>query len=366
MEIGILGLLKSGKTTVFNALTRGKAETGAHPSGALVPNIGVVKVPDPRLEMLASMLKPKKTTPADVKYVDIALPLKARPKGAGLEGQIVSYLSKVDALFHVVRAFQDEKVPHIEGRVDPKWDIATMDLELAFSDLALIEKRIERLEVLLKGAKQPEREASLREKAILEKIKASLEEERPIREQGLTEEAAKVIENYRFLTAKPLLVLVNIGEEQLPQASALEDSLRSRYRHPHSEITTLCGKLEMELAQLEEAEAQEFRSAMGLAQSGLDRVIKLSYQLLGLISFFTTASDELKAWTIRKDTTALKAAGKIHSDMERGFIRAEVIGHHDLVKCGSPAEARKRGLIRLEGKNYIIQDGDVVTILFNV
>ena len=366
MEIGIIGLPRSGKTTIFNALTKGKAETGAYTSDVLAPNIGVTKVPDPRLEMLADIFKPQKIVPAEVKYVDIALPHKPHHKEDGLDEHIISYLSNVDALIHVVRAFQNENVPHIEESIDAERDMATIELELAFSDLALIGKRMERIKTSLKGAKQSEREAGLREIATLEKIKASLEDETPIREQGLTEETARLIENYRFLTAKPLLVLINIGEEQISQASELEDSLRSRYTHPKSEIAVLCGKPEMELAQLDTADAQEFRSAMGLDQFGLDRLINLSYNLLGLVSFFTTRSNEVKAWTIHTGSTALKAAGKIHSDIERGFIRAEVIGHNSLVECGSVTEARKRGLTRLEGKNYIIQDGVVVTFLFNV
>lgn len=366
MEIGVIGLPKSGKTTVFNALTRGEAETGSYSSGTVMPNIGVVKVPDQRLDMLSGMFKPKKTTYAEVKYVDIALPPKSRPKEEGLDTQIISYLSNVDTIIHVVRSFQDENMPHPDGSIDPERDISTMELELAFSDLALIDKRIERLKISQKSTRHSEREAGLRETSILEEIKTSLENELPIREQDLTEEAAKAIENYRFLTAKPFLVLINIGEEQIPEAEELENYFRNRYNHRNSEIAVMCGKPEMELSQLDEADVDEFRFAMGLTRSGLDSVIKLSYKLLGLISFFTTGSDEVKAWTIRQGATALKAAGKIHSDIEKGFIRAEVIGHNNLIESGSTVEARKHGLLRLEGKNYIVQDGDCITILFNI
>lgn len=365
MEIGIIGLPKSGKTTVFNALTRGKAQTDAY-SSALAPNIGVVKVPDPRLETLTKILKPKRTVPAEVTYIDIAAPLKGFGKGEGPGGQFLDYLSKVDALAHVIRVFEDERLPHPEGSVNPGRDVGTMNMELAFSDLAIIERRMERLKASLKGAKPQEREAISREQTLLDKIKSALEADTPVREQTLSENESKLLENFQFLTAKPMLLLLNIGEKQIPDATSLEDKFRSTYRSPNCEVAALCGKLEMELTQLDDVEAQEFRSALGVAESGLDRLIRLSYSLLGLISFFTTASGEVKAWTIRRNTTAQKAAGKIHTDMERGFIRAEVISHDDLIKCGSLAEARKRGLLRLEGKNYIVQDGDVVTILFNV
>ena len=366
MEIGVIGLPKSGKTTVFNALTKGEAQTGAYSSAALAPNIGVVKVPDPRLDELTDLLKPKRTVPAEVTYIDIAAPAKGFGKGEGPSGQLLAYLSKADALAHVVRAFEDETIPHSEGTVNPERDIGTMNLELAFSDLAIIERRLERLKDSLKGAKQQERELILREQALLAKIKSALEEDIPIREQDLSEQEVKTIENFQFLTAKPMLLLLNIGEDQLPQASSLETKFASRYRRQNCEVAVLCGQLEMELAQLSDAEAQEFRASLGLDESGLNRMIRLSHGLLGLISFFTIASDEVKAWTIRRSTTVQKAAGKVHSDMERGFIRAEVIGHDDLVKCGGLAEARKQGLLRLEGKNYIVQDGDVVTVLFNV
>jgi GTP-binding protein YchF len=365
MEIGIIGLPKSGKTTVFNALTRGKAQTDAY-SSALAPNIGVVKVPDPRLETLTKILKPKRTVPAEVTYIDIAAPAKGFGKAEGPGGQFLAYLSKVDALAHVVRVFEDERLPHPEGSVNPGCDVGTMNMELAFSDLAIIEKRMERLKASVKGAKPQEREAISREQTLLDKIKSGLEADTPVRDQSLSENEAKLLENFQFLTAKPMLLLLNIGEKQIAQASSLEDKYRGTYHSPYCDVAALCGKLEMELAQLDDAEAKEFRSDMGLTESGLDRVIRLSYSLLGLISFFTTASDEVRAWTIRRNTIAQKAAGKIHTDMERGFIRAEVISHDDLIKCGSMAEARKRGLLHLEGKNYIVQDGDVVTILFNV
>jgi ribosome-binding ATPase len=362
VKVAVVGIPQSGKTTIFNALTRGKAEVAAY-SSTLAPNIGVAKVLDARLPVLEGIFQPKKTVPAEVSYIDIAGSIKGFGKeGAG--GEFLNYLTTADALLQVVRAFADEKVPHPEGSIDAKRDIATLDLELAVSDLAIMERRLEKLETGLKAAKAAEREPYLKEQTLLHKIKTGLEKDVPIRLQGLPEEELKMLANYQFLTAKPMLVVLNIGEGQIPQAAQLEDEISSLF--PRFAVIALCGKLEMELAQLSDADASEFREAMGLSKPGLDRVIDLSYSLLGLISFFTTASSELKAWTIPGGTPAPKAAGKIHSDMERGFIRAEVISYSDLTSCGNLAEARKRGLLRTEGKSYAIQDGDVVTFLFNV
>jgi GTP-binding protein YchF len=362
VKVAIIGIPNSGKTTIFNALTRGKAEVAAY-SPTLAPNIGVAKVPDSRLSVLEGIFQPKKTVPAEVSYIDIAGSIKGFGKeGAG--GELLNYLTTADALLQVVRAFEDDKVPHPEGSVEPKRDIASLDLELAFSDLAIMERRLEKLETSLKGAKAAERESYLKEQLLLQKIKAGLEKDIPVRLQGLAKEELRMLANYQFLTGKPMLAVLNIGEKQISQAAQLEAEISSLY--PQFAVVALCGKLEMELAQLSDAEAKEFREAMGLSKPALDRVIDLSYRLLGLVSFFTTVSSELKAWTVPGETPAPKAAGKIHSDMERGFIRAEVISYSDLQNCGNLAEARKRGLLRTEGKNYIIQDGDVVTFLFNV
>ncbi len=361
VSIGIIGLAKSGKTTVFHALTKGKAATEN-----LSSHIGVAKVPDPRLKALANILHPKRVVPAEVQYIDVGASVEGLDKDKGIGGQLLNKLSNADALINLVRAFADDSIPHIEGSLDVERDITTQNLELAFSDLAIIERRLEKIETSLKGAKQPERQNLLREQAMLSKIKAELEKDIPTREQKLTPEEAKTTANYQFLTAKPLLIVVNIGEEQILQTASLEAELNSHHSRPKCRIITLCGKLEMELTQLDDDAAEEFRAEFGISEPGSDSVIKLSYELLDLISFFTIASGEVKAWSIQNGTSAAKAAGKIHSDMERGFIRAEVIGYDDLAKCGSLAEARKQGLLRLEGKNYIVQDGDVITFLFNV
>ena len=359
MEIGIIGLPKSGKTTFFNALTAGKADIGIYTAAG--PNVGVAKVPDQRLEALNEMFQPKRKIPAEVKYIDVAALTKRE-----LGSELLVHLSQSDGLLHVVRAFEDEKVPHSESSIDPERDVKMVELELTLSDLSILEKRLQKIEASLKGAKPHERDSFSREQALLGRLKSALDGEVPIREQELSEEEKKTISGYQFLSAKPLLVVFNIGEEGLPRAGSLEDEWRKKYHRPHLEVAALCGKLEMELAQLDEADAREFRSDMGIAEAALNRIIKLSYDLLGLISFFTVVSDEVKAWTIRRDTTAEQAAGKIHSDMERGFIRAEVIGYEDLVKCGSIAEGRKKGLLHTEGKSYIVEDGDVITFLFNI
>jgi len=362
MKVAIIGLPQSGKTTIFNALTKGKAQVAAY-SPTLAPNIGVARVSDSRLSVLEDIFQPKKTVPAEVSYIDIAGSIKGFGKeGAG--GEFLNYLTTADALLQVVRAFEDDKVPHTEGSLDPNRDIASLDLELAISDLSIMGRRLDKLEASLKAAKAAERESYLKEQLLLRKIKMELEKDVPIRLQGLAKEELTMLTNYQFLTAKPMLVVLNVGEEQIPKASRLEGEISSLY--PQFAVVALCGKLEMELAQLSDAEVREFREAMGLSKPALDRVIDLSYSLLGLISFFTTVSSELRAWTIPAGTPAPKAAGKIHSDMERGFIRAEVIGYKDLESCGNIVEARKRGLLRTEGKNYLVQDGEVVTFLFNV
>ena len=366
IDIGITGLPQSGKTTVFNALTGGRADTASHTTAGPTPHIGMAKVPEPRLTVLDEMLHPKKVVPVEARYIDIGASVKGLVQAKGIGGELLNQLSNADMLIGVIRAFVDESIPHPEGSLDINRDIATLNLELVFSDIAIIERRLERIETSLKGAKPPERQDLLREQEILMKLKASLEKDTPIRELALDPSELRSVTNYQFLTAKPLLIVVNIGEDQLPQAKSLESELNSRYSDAKCRAITLCSKLEMELAQLENDAAQEFRAEFGIKESGLERTIKLSYELSGLISFFTIASNEVRAWSIKKGTTALKAAGKIHSDMEKGFIRAEGVSYDDLVKCGSIAQARQQGMLRLEGKDYLIQDGDVITFLFNV
>jgi GTP-binding protein YchF len=366
IDIGIIGLPQSGKTTVFNALTGGKADTVTHAAEGLSSHIGTARVPEPRLNVLDGMLHPKKLVPVEARYIDVGASVRTLSRDKGIGGELLNQLSTVDTIIGVVRAFTDESIPHPEGSLDIRRDIGTLNLELVFSDLAIMERRLERLEASLKGARPPERQSLLQEKDTLLRLKAALESDRPIRELDLEPAAVRIITNFQLLTAKPLLIAVNIGEEQLPGTAALEAELNAEQPGAKYRVIALCGKLEMELAQMEDSEAKEFRAEYGIEESGLERTIKMSYELSDLITFFTTASNEVRAWSIKRDTTALKAAGKIHSDMEKGFIRAEGIGFDDLVKCGSIAEARKRGMLRLEGKDYIVQDGDVITFLFNV
>jgi len=366
LEISIIGLPKSGKTTIFNALTRRSITSEPSTSSKLAPSIGIAKVPELRLEVLGKIFHPKKITFAEIRYTDTAGTTKDFGKKGGIEGQLLNYISKADALLHVVRAFKDERVPHVDGSIDPDRDIATMNLELIFSDLSIIERRLQRIQEILKGAKTQERDLLTKEQVLLHKVKIWLEKEKPIREQELNPDELHSLANYQFLTAKPRLVVMNIDESQIAQCSAIEAELRRRHSDTHFQVLAICGKLEMELGQLSESEAKEFRTAMGLGEPAPDRIVRASYELLGLISFFTTVSDELRAWAIPKGTTALKAAGKIHSDIEKGFIKAEVLSFKDLQRCGSLAEARRQGLLRLEGKNYIVEDGDIITFLFNV
>jgi len=363
-ELGIIGFGRSGKTTVFNAVTRGKAATGY--GGGQEPNIGVVKVPDPRLDVLTGMFHPKKTTPAEIRYVDFPASGAAFGHGQGPGSQFLNELRRVDALIHVARAFESASVSHPEGSVDAERDIESMNLELAFADAAFIERRLERLEAELRSAKAAERTAGEREMELLRRVAKGLEEDQPIRAQTLTADERRMLAGYRFLTAKPLLIVLNIDEAHLEEREALEAGCDALHGGPDVRVAALCGKLEMDLLELVPDDAAQYRAELRLGEeTGLDRAIRLSYALLGLISFLTAGEDEVRAWTLEVGATAPQAAGKIHSDLERGFIRAEVIRFEDLVEAGSLAEARKRGLLRTEGKTYVVQDGDVLNILFN-
>ncbi len=363
---GIIGLAQSGKTTVFNALTGGQADTISHPGEGLTPHVGVARVPEPRLGVLGEMFHAKKAVLAEARYIDVGASVKNLARDMGIGGELLNQLSAVDTLICVIRAFKDESIPHPQGSLDIHRDIATLDLELIFSDLAIMERRLEKLDVSLKGAKPAERTGLLQEKDILLRLKADLENDRPVRELELEPAAARIINNYQFLTAKPLLIVVNIGEDQIPETASMETELNRRYGAGKRRVTALCGKLEMEIAQLEGEAAAEFRTDFGLEESGLERTIKASYEVADLITFMTGTPNEVRAWSIKKGTTAIKAAGKVHTDMEKGFIRAECTSFENLVRCGGLAEARKQGLLRLEGKDYVVQDGDVITFLFNV
>ena len=366
INIGIIGVPQSGKTTVFNALTGAKADTVVHGTEGLNPNIGMAHVPEPRLKLLNEIFHPAKTVYSEVKYIDIGASVKSLAKDKGIGGQLLNQLSTVDTLICTVRAFKDDSIPHPDGSINVKRDIEALNLELIFSDLAIMERRLERLEGSMKAAKPGERAPFQQEKDTLLKMKADMEKDIPIRAQAIEPSAQKYIANYQFLTAKPELIIVNIDEEQLKQAAALEAEYNKQFASPGCRVVVLCGKLEMELAQMDEKDAEVFRKDYGLTESGLEHVIRASYELSNLITFFTVGPDEDRAWPIMKNTTAPKAAGKIHTDFEKGFIRAETIHIDELLKQGSMAEAKKKGVLRLEGKEYIVKDGDVITFLFNV
>jgi GTP-binding protein YchF len=366
MQIAIVGLARSGKTTVFNTLTRGHAETGGF--GGLTVNTGVVKVPDDRLTQLTARFKPKREVPADVTYVDLPAPPLAADgaTAADIPADQLARLRTADALLHVVRAFEDPSVPHPDGSVDPWRDIERLELEFVLADLSVIEKRVDKLRTSGRHGTPAERESNEREQEVLERILPALTAGRPIRDMELSEDDAKRIRGFRFLTEKPVLVLLNIGEADIPRAAEVVAGIAGRVTHRATLVEALSARIEMEVGELSEEEAAVFREDLGLEGSSLERVIRLSYQLLGLISFFTAGPDETRAWTIPDGATAVDAAGAIHSDLARGFIRAEIVGWEDLLALGSTAEARKHGKLRSEGKTYRMRDGDVAEILFNV
>ncbi len=366
MQIAIVGLAGSGKTTVFNTLTRGHAETGGY--GGVTLNVGVVKVPDARLDALAVIFKTRKIVHADVTYVDLPAPPPSREGHVGTEELPADHLARLrdsDALLHVVRAFEDAANPHPDGSVDPARDVERLDLEFLLADLAMAERRLERLKTSARHGTPAEREAAEREEVVVRRIHEGLEVGSPIRDLGLDADEEKAIRGFRFLTEKPVLVLLNVGEADLAAAPALVARIEADHQHRHALVEALSAKIEMELGELEPDEAAVFMEELGIAESGLDRVIALSYRLLGLISFLTAGPDEVRAWPIPDGSTAVDAAAAIHTDLARGFIRAETVHYEDLVALGSMAEARKHGKLRSEGKTYRVRDGDVLEILFS-
>jgi GTP-binding protein YchF len=366
MQIAIVGLAGSGKTTVFNTLTRGHAETGGF--GGMELHVGVVKVPDERLDKLAAIFKPKKIIQADVTYVDLPAPPASTDGHVGTEDLPAEHLARLrdsDALLHVVRAFEDPNNPHPEGSVDPARDLERLDVEFALADLALVDRRIERLKQSGRHGTPAEKEANEREEAVIIRLKAALEQGLPIRDTALDPDEEKAIRGFRFLTQKPVLVLLNVSEGDIAGAGETVAALAASYNHRNALIDALSARIEMELGELEPDEAAVFMEELGIAASGLDRVIELSYRLLGLISFLTAGPDEVRAWPIRDGANAVDAAGAIHSDLARGFIRAETVAYEELLGFGSMAEAKKAGRLRSEGKTYRVRDGDVVEILFS-
>jgi ribosome-binding ATPase len=366
MQIAIVGLTASGKTTVFNTLTRGHAQTGGF--GGLQLNVGVVKVPDERLDRLAEIFHPKKIVHADVTYADLPAPPASSEGHIGTEELPAEHLARLrdsDALLHVVRAFDDPAVPHPEGSVDAWRDLERLDLEFVLADLAITERRLERLGTSGRHGTPAEREANEREEAILVRLGEALSAGRPIRDVHLEPDEEKAIRGFRFLTEKPVLVLLNLSEAELPRAAERIAEIAGRYDHRRAPADALSARIEMELGELDPDEAAAFMEELGVAESSLDRVIALSYRLLGLVSFLTAGPDEVRAWPIPAESTAVDAAAAIHTDLARGFIRAEVVAYDDLLALGSTAEARKHGRLRSEGKTYRVQDGDVLEVLFS-
>ncbi len=363
MKIGIVGLPNVGKSTMFNSITKAGAECANYPFCTIEPNVGVVGVPDERLDELTKMFKPQKTTHAVIEFVDIAGLVKGASKGEGLGNKFLSHIRETDSICEVVRCFNDSNVVHVDGSVNPIRDIETINLELIFADIETVTKRLDKAKKNLKADRKYQQEIDL-----LEKIKDNLEKGISARAIDFNEEEQEAVKEMFLLTTKPILYIANISEEQLDNAENDEmvQKVKEYAAKEKAEVIPLCVKIEEELSGLEQNDKKEMLEALGLKESGLDKVIKKSYDLLGLMSFLTAGEPEVRAWTIKKGTKAPQAAGKIHSDIERGFIKAEVVSYKDLIKMGSMVAAKEKGLVRSEGKEYIMQDGDIVLFKFNV
>ena len=365
MKLGIVGLPNVGKSTLFNSLTKAGAESANYPFCTIDPNVGVVTVPDERLNLLGDFYKSKKVTPAVIEFVDIAGLVKGASKGEGLGNQFLANIREVDAIVHVVRCFEDSNVVHVDGSIDPLRDIETINLELVFSDLEILERRIAKVTKTARMDKEAAKELTF-----LEKVKAHLEEgQLAITLETENEDEDAWLATYNLLTAKPVIYAANVAEDDIADDGANNQyvqAVREYAAKQNSEVFVICAQIEEEISELDEDERKMFLEDLGLTESGLEKLVRASYHLLGLMSFLTAGEDETRAWTIKIGTKAPQAAGKIHTDFERGFIKAEVVNCQDLLDCGSYAGAREKGLVRMEGKEYVVQDGDVILFRFNV